>query len=277
MTPDDAFLADIIGHPDDDGLRLIYADYLDERGDPRGEFIRVQVELVSLPRDDPRRPALKVKERQLQQEHERKWAGPLASLVQDWWFQRGFIEVVAMHARAFLGYAQLVFRLAPVCEVRLSNASGKMARLADCPQLERLVTLDLSNNPIRDDGLQELLGSPYLGRLQTVYLGYTGLGAAGGQALAASSGLGTLAELWLEENHLGDAGVRALAASPHLGRLRTLALQDNGIGDDGARALLGSSSLASLEAVDLRRNPISEPVKQALEGRFGTTACTRRW
>jgi hypothetical protein len=28
MTPDDAFLADIVAHPDDDTPRLVYADYL---------------------------------------------------------------------------------------------------------------------------------------------------------------------------------------------------------------------------------------------------------
>jgi uncharacterized protein (TIGR02996 family) len=49
MTPTDAFLPDICANPDDDTLRLIDADYLDERGDPRGEFIRVQIDLARLP------------------------------------------------------------------------------------------------------------------------------------------------------------------------------------------------------------------------------------
>jgi uncharacterized protein (TIGR02996 family) len=65
MTEDDAFLADIIANPDDDGVRLIYADYLDERGDPRGEFIRVQIERARLPEDDPRQEPLATRERWL--------------------------------------------------------------------------------------------------------------------------------------------------------------------------------------------------------------------
>ena len=36
MPVEDAFLADIRDHPDDDTPRLIYADWLEERGDPRG-------------------------------------------------------------------------------------------------------------------------------------------------------------------------------------------------------------------------------------------------
>lgn len=40
------FIADIIEHPEDDSIRLIYADWLEDHGDPeRAEFIRVQVEL----------------------------------------------------------------------------------------------------------------------------------------------------------------------------------------------------------------------------------------
>src|SRR5262249_58171476 len=49
VTPDDAFLRDIIADPDDDGLRLIYADWLDDHGDPeRAEFIRVQCRLAQI-------------------------------------------------------------------------------------------------------------------------------------------------------------------------------------------------------------------------------------
>ena len=55
MTHDDAFLQAIIECPDDDAPRLIYADWLDERGDPRGEFIRVQCALAGMDEYDPRR------------------------------------------------------------------------------------------------------------------------------------------------------------------------------------------------------------------------------
>ncbi len=55
MTHDDAFLQAIIERPDDDAPRLIYADWLDERGDPRGEFIRVQCALAGTSECDSRR------------------------------------------------------------------------------------------------------------------------------------------------------------------------------------------------------------------------------
>ena len=37
-------LAEIYAAPDDDAPRLVYADWLQERGDPRGEFIALQLE-----------------------------------------------------------------------------------------------------------------------------------------------------------------------------------------------------------------------------------------
>lgn len=42
------FISDICEHPEDDSIRLIYADWLEDHGDPeRAEFIRVQVELFA--------------------------------------------------------------------------------------------------------------------------------------------------------------------------------------------------------------------------------------
>lgn len=44
------FIAAILADPDNDQPRLVYADWLEEQGDPdgRGEFIRVQVELAKM-------------------------------------------------------------------------------------------------------------------------------------------------------------------------------------------------------------------------------------
>lgn len=48
MTGADAFISTICQAPHEDAPRLVYADWLEERGDPRAEFIRVQVELAGL-------------------------------------------------------------------------------------------------------------------------------------------------------------------------------------------------------------------------------------
>jgi uncharacterized protein (TIGR02996 family) len=79
MSHDDAFLASIIEAPDDDTPRLIYADWLEERDDPRGEFIRVQCELARLrkSKDGPRRAALKARGRELFSGQQDAWVEAL--------------------------------------------------------------------------------------------------------------------------------------------------------------------------------------------------------
>jgi uncharacterized protein (TIGR02996 family) len=54
MREDDAFIRAVFLNPEDLITRLVYADWLDERGDPRGEYLRVQATLVSLTVDDGR-------------------------------------------------------------------------------------------------------------------------------------------------------------------------------------------------------------------------------
>ncbi|HLW65058.1 MAG TPA: TIGR02996 domain-containing protein [Gemmataceae bacterium] len=55
----DAFLKTIRENPDDDAPRLVYADWLDENGQPdRAEFIRLQIENAKRDRDAPERNTL---------------------------------------------------------------------------------------------------------------------------------------------------------------------------------------------------------------------------
>ena len=44
MSEDEAFLRVIVDSPGDDTPRLVYADWLDDRGDPRGPYLRAETE-----------------------------------------------------------------------------------------------------------------------------------------------------------------------------------------------------------------------------------------
>ena len=87
MTDAVALLVAIRAAPDDDAPRLVYADWLDEHGQPeRAEFIRVQCELART--DDP---ALRRGEAELLTAHHDTFAGPLAAPHLRFRFHRGFI------------------------------------------------------------------------------------------------------------------------------------------------------------------------------------------
>src|SRR5262245_64243242 len=98
MTHDDAFLQAVVENPDDDAPRLMYADWLEERGDPRGEFIRVQVALARSAEDDERRPEWTAREKVLLDLYKSEWTAPLRGLAVACWFRRGFVDEVTLDA-----------------------------------------------------------------------------------------------------------------------------------------------------------------------------------
>jgi uncharacterized protein (TIGR02996 family) len=49
MSEDEPFLRAIHAAPEDSTLRLVYADWLEERGDPRAEYLRLDARLAALP------------------------------------------------------------------------------------------------------------------------------------------------------------------------------------------------------------------------------------
>src|SRR6476469_3629321 len=99
MKPEEArLLARVCAEPDDDLPRLVYADWLDEHGDPRGEFIRVQIALSR--REDRAEVSLADRERDLLYHHRSDW---LARLDEHWRgdavFERGFVDQVTVRAQ----------------------------------------------------------------------------------------------------------------------------------------------------------------------------------
>jgi uncharacterized protein (TIGR02996 family) len=267
MPQDDAFLQAILASPDDDTPRLVYADWLDERGAPRGEFIRVQCELARLPDDHPRRKELEARERGLLQEHERGWAGPLRALpfVSEG-FSRGFVESVRARPEAFIAHAEALFRALPVRRVTFqpriffqvvrphlvrSSAAPAMPDLAACPHLARLRAVSFWANFMGDSGLEALAASPFLGHLCLLDLRDNDLGNSGLRALADSPNAGRLDTLLLGRNRIGPAGAEALARSRDLTQLTSLDLGGNLVRDAGVVALASSPNAGRLATLDL--------------------------
>ncbi len=54
MQQEAAFLQAMRDNPNDDLTRLVYADWLEEQGDARGRYLRVEVELARIAEDDAR-------------------------------------------------------------------------------------------------------------------------------------------------------------------------------------------------------------------------------
>jgi uncharacterized protein (TIGR02996 family) len=84
----DELFAQIAEHPDDDALKHVLADLLQQRGDPRGELIALQL---------ANREAERVKT--LIAQHRDTWLGPLAPIAGEVAFEKGFLASIQLHAK----------------------------------------------------------------------------------------------------------------------------------------------------------------------------------
>lgn len=271
MTAEDAFLVAIREQPDDTPLRLVYADWLEDRNSPgdaaRAEFIRLQclgsgLSIV----DDP----LRSRAEELLRSHWDAWVRPLARLLgnigqTDYWlrgdyrpegldhFRRGFITSLSVDTRRFLEQAPAILRLAPVETLRLFGAGGLGGRLARCAHLVGLRRLDFADyfrNPVGEADVAALADSPYLDQLRMLSLYRNHLGDAGASALARASWLGSLEALELGENSLSAAGMLALGGNPDC-QPRRLRLGLNPLGDEGASVLVASPLVRRVQVLAL--------------------------
>src|SRR4051812_25441081 len=96
---EEAFLAEIRASPEDDVPRLVFADWLEDHGDPaRAEFIRAQVQMARMNWREPGYSELKERSRKRLVEHHKDWlAGyppELLTAHRGPAFRRGFPEEV---------------------------------------------------------------------------------------------------------------------------------------------------------------------------------------
>src|SRR5262249_48004439 len=73
MGQEQAFLQAVLEAPEGEAARLIYADWLEERGDPRGEFLRLECLLRSLRPHEPKYEATKAKLAKLRPGMDHDW------------------------------------------------------------------------------------------------------------------------------------------------------------------------------------------------------------
>jgi uncharacterized protein (TIGR02996 family) len=270
----DPFVAAVRAELDDDLPRLIYADYLEERGDPRGEFIRAQVELAHLPADDPRRKELKDREASLLAKYEFEWLGPLSDELVQWGFERGFLDV-SLSVNRFLDGEHAWLDGPTVAGVAVyadkALAPGLLSQFVQSPRTAHVHSLNLSFEWVKDAGAAMIADGPYFQSLLTLLLGNNGIGDEGAFALANSPNLTSLRCLWLRSNLIGDAGMAAFADSATLAGLRHLDMTNNEITAAGALTLANAPRLEGLRLLKVAGNRFSRQSRggKALKKRLG--------
>ncbi len=134
MSDEAAFLRAAQAQPDDDTLRLVYADWLEEQGGEKfatqAAFVRLQVRRSQLDVFDPNRAGLLQEEAKLVQKHKRDWNGRIhhalhrrglfglidsrRGLIRKWDYHRGMIARVSLPADGLAAHAAFVASLGPI-------------------------------------------------------------------------------------------------------------------------------------------------------------------
>jgi uncharacterized protein (TIGR02996 family) len=260
----EGLLQAIIENPSDDAARLVYADWLDEHGQPeRAEFIRTQIELNGLPMSDHRRSVLEDREADLLAVHEEEWLGTIPSHLPAWQFERGFVESVSLqYSKTLAGFTGL-FAHHPIdsAKIWMGGPDDGSARWVDSPWLERLRILTASGI-VRTDEFRTLLTSPRLrgltGLNSNVFRAgenYPGVHSANNYLddILCRPWLPTLEFLGLAE--LTDACVNRILAKPNLNRLTDLRFGTSLLSEQAVNALTGPDHASRWKALTLHSPP----------------------
>jgi len=288
-------LADIIDNPDDDVPRRIYADWLEDNGQPeRAEFIRLVLDLAAMAADSPALARMKLRCKTLYHEHHKDWSRDIDRLVRHRTYKRGMIEWVHLTGWQYVAGAGEMSARAPIREVSLCNPVG-VRELASLSHLRRVKSLDLEKCDITSEALLSLAGSPHLGSLESLAFGRWRITLSAIHSLLDSPALprlkrlsltgialnqGDLARLFAGPRPalrslelcgvwLPNAGARELARSPQVARLESLTLRRVVLQEAGSRALAQSPHLTALQRLDVRGTRLSSAVRDLLRERFG--------
>ncbi len=132
MTDAEAIFAGILADPANDVPRLVFADWLEEHGQEEwAEFIRVQIELETVPRSEPRHKDLSRRARKILAQQKETWLLPFQKLLPGCFvkFERGFVSIVkASYSYVFFNAEQL-WPLAPIREVQVTDGQRHISEL----------------------------------------------------------------------------------------------------------------------------------------------------
>lgn len=162
---------------------------MDEAGDPRGEFIRLQIEIARQPHQAVALQKLLTRQSELLIQNRRRWNGPIhqylgvnAGLrsrrrrapIRGWEYRRGFPSVITLCAAPFATWHDTILRIGPIEHVRFLDAQDYTYSLFALPAVQSLTGLSLRfdwpNLRRSNEIFAALVNSPNLHGLRTLEL-----------------------------------------------------------------------------------------------------------
>jgi uncharacterized protein (TIGR02996 family) len=258
----------LVAEPDAEETYQVYADWLEDQGDPLAELLRVQRRLSARTCRDAERRTLELREQELAHGLDPTGRGRVSDdrlnddlqRYPDWSYvvNDGLVTLrihrlppegaVPVPPREWLdrfGYYFLRPEGASWGD-KLPLGDRGLAALLDSPLMERCIGLDFHHSHLGPKRIRILTGSAAASRLLRLVLRGNRIGVGGAVALAESPHFSALLALNVSGNRLTDEGVAALASSANLAQLRILDLHEVGAAAAGLQSLARSAHLQSL-------------------------------
>ena len=258
MSEHTAFVRAIHDSPEDDALRLVFADWLGEHASESwAECVRCQVCAGALGESDPRRNDFEDRADDLVIAHEREWLGRWAEVLVDWEFRRGFPDAVVLTPAAFVEHGGELLDELPVAGVRFVGEDG---------------------GAVTNDDIRRITRSPAFARVRRLHTS----GSAGGptpwvEAMISVRHALSLAEIDFNEDEsergsflpLSSGGDYLLTTMTNLPSLTRLRFGEEGPEqmDRASATFLARAEFAGrLEVLDLRRASVTESAVDIVSG-----------
>jgi uncharacterized protein (TIGR02996 family) len=290
MNPAERSLRDVLeetlfDNPDDLASHAAYADHLTEQGDPRGEFIQLQLALEDFSRTPEQRRELAEREEAVFQKHGREWLGGLAPYLLDqkgvdqYRKQRGETNKFRF-ARGWLDTLQFTRVNVDLARSLVSSSQTRMLRVLAIEEIayeegEYTVAADLPAG-LTSPGANVLLRSPFLGNVRVLQWGEMAEDESqfnchmdGETVVELVRRMPRLEELYLLAHHVGveqlfrldlpqlrvlqlyhqrEHPLEILAGNASLGRLTHLLLHPHALEPGDERAYLGLPAVRAVVA-----------------------------
>ena len=212
----------ILEEPESEAQRLVYVHWLEEHGDDRCDFIRLQLEIARRDASGEAIDVLRNREAELLAANLGRWNGAVyrrlnqTSLggtrveirrwLRRWEYRRGFITNLKVTAESFVRHPRLLLELGPIDRVDLTHVNGWGERLAATPELRCIRSLALNGADYRVVRL--LAKSVFCANLRTLCLASCNISRTAARELVRSPYLSNLTQLDVRGVHFQDTSAR---------------------------------------------------------------------
>ncbi len=268
-----SFLNEISASPRSHAARLIYADWLEDRGDPRGEFIRLQCQRDPAGDHQTERSKACPREQWLLESHFDQWTAPLLKLgIKKWGivFRWGFVDGLGVLGKIVFDHISEIRRACPLLRrLYIHSADHWIAPLTGCVHLGGLVQLGLRALHADATLSQFLDDTPGLESLRAIDFSHLLVGDDLLSELLGVQALRNVTALDLQSCQITQNGVRSILNSSLAPRLEWLNLYHNYVSDEGGIMLAETKKLTSITDMTLAGNPLSVQILDQLKKRWG--------